>query len=69
MPLYRVFHHHRTGECSFANTVVADNVPAAISLRDAELGVERDDPFDVSVDEIPDPDGSLERKWLERWAH
>ncbi len=68
MSLYRVFHKHRGGQCSFVNTVSADNATDAIEIREAALRIVGDlGDYEVTADAIDDPDGSIERKWIERW--
>jgi hypothetical protein len=64
MPLYRVVHRSTVGHCGYENTVLADGPGHALNIREAELGIDDDDPgYEVSVAAVPDPDGERARTW------
>jgi hypothetical protein len=68
-PLYRVIHRSRTGQCGHDNRVVASNPIEAVEIRAAQLGIADDEDYEVTVEQVPDPDGSEVRRWLHLWGN
>ena len=61
MPIYEVMHLYKPNGNRISRPMVATSAEEAIDLREGELEIAADDPhFEVTVREIPDPDGSYE---------
>ncbi len=67
--LFTVKHTSRLGTCGYSNQVAAESPAKAVEMRADELGIGPDEPYDVTVERVDDPEGFKVARWIERFGN